>query len=111
LRELAARFDKPILLAETAYPWTLAWFDDTHNVVGQSQQLLPGFPASPSGQAAFVRQVWSTMKTLPPRARGGVVYWEPAWLAGGEAGSSWENMTLFDERGRPLPGLDALGSP
>ena len=48
------QFSKPIIIAETAYPFTLNWNDWTNNIVGTSNQLLPAFPASPLGQSNFI---------------------------------------------------------
>jgi len=96
LRELATRYDKGVLVVETAYPWTLGWFDDTHNVVGQESQLLDGYPASFEGQAKFLTEVTRIVRELPADLGRGVVWWEPAWLA---PGSAWENMGWVDERG------------
>src|SRR5690606_33079356 len=47
VHDLAARYHKPVVIVETAYPWTLGWHDDTHNLVGLESQLHPGYPASP----------------------------------------------------------------
>ena len=38
----------------------------------------------------------------------GVIYWAPENIAVQGVGSVWENMTLFDETGEALKGLDAL---
>ena len=54
---LAEQYGKPIIIVETAYPWTLAWFDDSHNIVGESGQLHDGYEASPEGQRAFLRDL------------------------------------------------------
>ena len=34
--DLAQRYDKDVIIVETAYPWTLDWYDNTHNIVGDS---------------------------------------------------------------------------
>jgi len=44
--DLAQRYGKEIVIVETAYPWTLDWYDNTHNIVGDSSQLLGGYPAT-----------------------------------------------------------------
>lgn len=49
LEDLAERYGKPIVIAETAYPWTLEWDDWTNNIIGEKSQLLPGYPASVTG--------------------------------------------------------------
>jgi arabinogalactan endo-1,4-beta-galactosidase len=109
LRTLARRFGKPVLVAETAYPWTLAWQDQMHNIVGLPSQLLPGLPATPDGQAAFAARLRQLVATVPGGL--GVIWWAPDLIpVSGGPGSPWENLTLFDFNGAALPALRALGS-
>ena len=107
LAGLHARFHREIRIVETGYPWTLAWWDSTHNVLGLPSQLVVGAPATPAGQRAFVLAVLDRAR----HARGcdGIYYWEPAWVTAPRAGSPWENAALFDSTGRALPALEALG--
>ncbi|MCU0444212.1 MAG: arabinogalactan endo-1,4-beta-galactosidase [Microscillaceae bacterium] len=109
LNQLIAQFDKPILIVETAYPWTLEYNDFTHNFVGQADQLMPGYPATPSGQKQFLLDLKKLIQNLDRQKGIGFCYWEPAWVAfkGKQAtdGSVWENQTIFDFANRALPGL------
>jgi arabinogalactan endo-1,4-beta-galactosidase len=109
LRGLAARFHKDVLVVETAYPWTLHWFDDARNLVGDRSQLLPGFDATPQGQAVFARRLRSVVESVPGGHGAGIWWWEPAWLATPAPGSPWENCALFDSAGTILPAARALG--
>jgi len=45
LFDLAEHYGKPIVIAETAYPWTLEWDDWSINIIGVEFQLLPGYSA------------------------------------------------------------------
>ncbi|MDK9698745.1 MAG: glycosyl hydrolase 53 family protein [bacterium] len=99
---LANTFQRPIFIAETAYPWTLSWNDTTFNLVGTSSQLLPGIPATPDGQAAFLDSVGSIVAALPNGLGRGICYWEPAWVSTASFGSPWENLALFDFHGNIL---------
>ena len=108
LADLAPRYSKDIIVVETAYPWTLGWFDDMHNPVGLPEQLLPGYPATPRGQADFLNAVLALVRAAPGGHGRGVFWWEPEWIAAPGLGSSWENLTLFDEQGQVLPALDAF---
>ncbi|MFZ9755937.1 MAG: glycosyl hydrolase 53 family protein, partial [Bacteroidia bacterium] len=54
LESLALAYNKPILILETFYPFTLQWNDLTHNEIGMEEHLVPGIPASPKGQAQFL---------------------------------------------------------
>lgn len=111
LATVARRGRLPITVVETAYPWTLAWSDDTHNVFGDARALLTGMPATPAGQTAYLEALHRTLAVLPNDRRGGVYWWEPAWIAVPGAGSPWENATLFDAEGVLQPAARTLGSP
>ncbi|MFQ5572132.1 MAG: glycosyl hydrolase 53 family protein [Rhodothermales bacterium] len=106
---LADRYRVPILVAETAYPWTLGWFDGETNIVGLPEQLHPGYPATPEGQAAFVHHVVATVEHTSSGLGKGVCYWSPDYVAAPGLGSPWENLALFDEGGEVLPAASALG--
>jgi arabinogalactan endo-1,4-beta-galactosidase len=110
LERLGTANDKDIMLAETAYPFTLEWNDYTNNLVGEASHLLSNYPASPTGQKNFLLTIRSMIE-LNPRGIG-FAYWEPEWVAyrGTEAsdGSPWENMALFDFNRQALPGLEAF---
>lgn len=102
LADLAARYGKGLMVVETAYPWTLGWFDDTHNVVGLPEHLLPGYPATPEGQAAFLAAVVDIVQSVPDGLGRGLFLWAPEWIAAPGFGSSWENLALFDQDGGAL---------
>ena len=53
LNDLSTRYNKELVVAETAYPWTLQWFDNENNIVGTSEQLHQGYPASVEGAKIF----------------------------------------------------------
>lgn len=110
LPALADRFGKPIIVAETAYPFTLDFTGRPweHGVTSLGD-LLPGYQASPDGQAAYLSRVVQIVKETPKGLGLGVFYWAPAWISTPGEESNWENVTLFDYDGEALPGLDALG--
>jgi arabinogalactan endo-1,4-beta-galactosidase len=108
--ELKHTFDKGILIAETAYPFTLEWNDWTHNSVGlESQLILPEYPATPSGQKDFLFD----LQDLIISANGiGLCYWGAEWIAydGPQStqGSGWENLALFDFNQQVQPGMQVF---
>ncbi|MDW8228868.1 MAG: glycosyl hydrolase 53 family protein [Saprospiraceae bacterium] len=109
LRQLGQR--KPVVIAETAYPFTLGWNDWTTNIVGLPEQLiLPDYPATPQGQWDFLRQIRRIVRATPGGL--GFCYWGAEWIAwkGPTAtdGSPWENQALFDFDHRALPVLRAF---
>jgi arabinogalactan endo-1,4-beta-galactosidase len=105
----ATRYGKPLWIVETAYPFTLGWDDDTGNLVGLEGQLLPGFPASPAGQQAFLEMLRARLAAVPGGLGRGLICWEPAWISAPQAGSPWENLCLFDFDGEALPALALPG--
>lgn len=113
LNDLANNYDKPILIAETAYPFTLNWNDWTNNVIGENAQLMSGFPASAEGQKQFLIALKQIIKNIPNQKGIGFCYWGAEWVAfrGNQStnGSSWENLALFDFDFNALPALDVFG--
>lgn len=114
LIQLETLYGKAIMIAETAYPFTLGWNDWTNNIVGLEDQLiLPDFPATPQGQKDFVQQLKTMMKDVEGGI--GLSYWGAELIAwNGEestAGSPWENQALFDFNNQALPVLDVFENP
>lgn len=104
-----SRYGRDVLLVETAYPWTLADADTYGNIYGPAG-LVDGYPASPAGQRDYMIRL--TQQVIDGGGAG-VFYWEPAWITSGlkdlwGTGSSWDNNTLFDARGRVHAGMDYL---
>ncbi|PWJ39376.1 glycoside hydrolase family 53 protein [Sediminitomix flava] len=97
ITSLQSTHQKKVLIAETAYPFTLGWNDWTNNIIGDESQLISDFPASPEGQKAFLKEIDNIILRTDAF---GWCYWAPDWVAfrGNEAtnGSSWENQALFD---------------
>ncbi len=108
LDQLEARYHKPILIAETAYPWTLNYDDNVGNIVGQSNPLLPGYPATVDGQKSYLNKVFDIVHNVPDSLGIGVVYWEPDYISVPGVGSSWENLAMFDFQGNALASMSAF---
>lgn len=109
LNDLAPRYNKDIVVAETAYPWTFADGDGYANIVTAQTALGTSYPATPEGQLDYMYAVLSILSQVPEHRGRGVVYWEPAWIPGvgwePGAGDAWDNMTLFDFNGRALSSI------
>ena len=110
LTALSQNFNKKILIAETSYPFTLGYNDWTNNVVGQNNQLIAGYDASPAGQKSYILAIKSLVKSVPNGA--GFCYWGGEWIAfkGNQAtnGSTWENQALWDFNNNALEGIQAF---
>ncbi len=105
---LSTTYSKKILIAETAYPWTLDWADNTNNIVGLENQLLEGYPPSVAGQHNFLNELINILFDLPGQAGMGLVYWAPDWITTNTFGSPWENLALFDFDGELLSSIDTF---
>lgn len=108
MNDLSGTHDKDIVIAETAYPFTLEWNDWTDNIVGETEQLiLPEFPATPEGQRDFVRRIRSITDEVENGI--GFCYWGAeliAWKGDQSTEASvWENQALFDFENTALPVL------
>ncbi|MGB0177325.1 MAG: glycoside hydrolase family 53 protein [Owenweeksia sp.] len=113
MQGLGETHNKKIVIAETAYPFTLEWNDWTNNIVGLNEQLiLPEYPATPEGQQKFIRQI----KTLTQEIENGTgfCYWGAELIAwkGNQSvcASPWENQALFDFNNKALPVLSEFGN-
>ncbi len=119
---LATQFHKPIVIAETQYPWTLAngnspLGDSTGDFVWQTSQLSPGYPASPGGQLSFITDELSILAQVPGGLGAGLFYWAPDWIPGvpwepgANIGSPNVNLTLFNFEGAALPSIGIFQNP
>ena len=104
---IAAKYARPIVVVEVAYPWTNQSFDTYPDV--SHEKPAAGMPAADkAGQAEFYRRLIREIKATPQGRGAGFIVWEPAWLPNPKFGSPMDNMTLFDEKGAPLPALGAI---
>ncbi|MFP5439332.1 MAG: arabinogalactan endo-beta-1,4-galactanase [Bacteroidia bacterium] len=110
MTSLGTAHNKKVLVAETAYPFTLQWNDWTNNVVGQNDQIITTYPATPAGQLNFLKAI---RKAVEDSGTGiGFAYWGAeltAWK-GTEAtnGSTWENQALWGFDYNTQPALEAF---
>lgn len=108
LSDLSERFSKDVMVVETAYAFSLENKDAERNFVGDDKKLLPGYPATPQGQAAFLRELHRRVRAIP---RGlGVVYWAPEYVVEKGIQNPYENLALFDfDRNLIVDSARALG--
>jgi len=107
--DLRTRYGKPVIIAETAYPFTRADADGEKNAV---DSLCSGYDATWDGQAGNFAAVQAAARN---GGAVGVFYWEPTWYAirgnGWDpadingTGDGWDNMAVFDWTGHINPGI------
>jgi len=111
VQEMIAQYGRPVLIVETAYPFTLLENDAEKNSIHSLSQLTPGYPATPQGQADNLRAVVQAARLGGAL---GFYYWEPTWTVvkgngwdptNPDSGCQWENQALFDFTGRALPAI------
>ncbi|OGU74236.1 MAG: hypothetical protein A2V93_08040 [Ignavibacteria bacterium RBG_16_34_14] len=111
LNDLATRYNKEIIVAEAAYPWTLEYFDNHNNFVWNSSQLHQGYSATVEGQFNFLYDLIEIIKNVPNNKGLGLFYWAPEYISVQPIGSPWENLTLFNFQGEALNSLSAFHEP
>ena len=113
MENIEHKFHKPVIVMETAFPYTDASHDEMPNIVtGQLTMEKMGLPPSVENQKAVLARVLCEVKAAQNGS--GVFYWEPVWYCkkgvGVEKGqgNEWENQALFDEHGKVLSSLCAF---
>lgn len=112
LNDISARYDKDVVVVETAYGFTLDDADGHPNIFNEYLEEVGGYPATEAGQAKFLYDLLEVIKNVPNNRGKGFFYWEPAWLGvegagwiSGE-GNAWENQAMFDFDGHALESLN-----
>lgn len=100
IARVKARYHADVMVVETAYPFTFDSGDSSVNLLGDSSVLLPGYPATPKGQLAYMEAL---TQTVADNGGIGVNYWAPDWISTKcktrwGSGSNWENAAWFDLR-------------
>jgi arabinogalactan endo-1,4-beta-galactosidase len=117
LNDLSVRYDRDVIVAETAYGFTTAEDDVEPQIFTAASAATAGIPATPAGQVSAFRTICDVVAAVP---RGiGVFYWEPTWTAvpgagwdpaDPESGDGWENQAWFDFDDRALPALQVCNA-
>ena len=111
MADLETRYGKQLIVAETAYAWTLENGDSLENSFGPGSEKLGGYKATVQGQATAIRDIIAAVAGTPKSLGIGIFYWEPDWIPVARAGwrtgdgEVWENQAMFDFHGKALPSL------
>lgn len=97
LSNIATKYDKKVMVAETSYAFTPDDSDFYGNTIGVGSGRVKDYPFTPQGQASLVRDVINTIVNKTVNGIG-VFYWEGTWICAG--GDSWkENSALWEKYG------------
>ncbi|KAA9380925.1 arabinogalactan endo-1,4-beta-galactosidase [Microbispora cellulosiformans] len=109
ISDMRSRYGKPVVIAETAYPFTADNADSTGNSVTSG---CSGYGLTWQGQGAEFAAVQNTARDAGAI---GVFYWEPTWYAvpgnGWDpaningSGDGWDNMAVFNWTGHINPNV------
>lgn len=104
LTNLVKRYQKPIIVAETAHAWRRS--DD--GFIGEQQERIAGFPATPKAQKEVIDLVMNITASLEENMGLGIYYWEPVVVPMEGMGGWCSNMGVFNEEGIALPALESF---
>ena len=100
LSNAAIRYGKPIIVAETAFPW--------NNSVTAWTNKLYGFPATTNGQVSFIAAITRMVQGVTNHLGAGIFYWGTEYQPGG-GNSDYNNSSFWDYGGNLLPVANAVG--
>jgi len=118
LNDIALRYEKDIIVVETAYLFTQENNDHFDNII--RFQTVRGYDPTPEGQAKMLADVMGVVRAVPNGRGLGIFYWDATWTAvmgngwdpkHKSSGNGWENQALFDYENRALPALSLFGKP
>jgi arabinogalactan endo-1,4-beta-galactosidase len=102
LSNAVVRYGKPVVVAETAFPWT-------NSMTGWTNKLY-GFAPTPDGQVSFIAALAKVVKSVPNHLGAGIFYWGAEYqTVSGVNEAGFSTSALFDNHGNLLPAADGLG--
>jgi len=97
LTNAARRYSKPVLLAETDFPWS-------------NSTNIYGIPATPDGQVQYLATLAQVVKSVPGEQSAGICWWGSEYQTITNASlAGFDKRSFFDSTGNALPILDAMG--
>ena len=100
LTNAAKRYVKPIIIAETAFPWTNSYW--TTNIYD--------IPSSTNGQVQFLAALAQIVKSVPCRLGAGIFWWGAEYQkTAGVNSAGFDTASFFNSSGNVLPIADAFG--
>lgn len=125
LNDISARYDKDVLIAETAFPFTTDRIDSDVMIFTDEHASSVTYKIDPEGQSEFMLDLMNAIRSVDNERGIGFFYWEPTWCNIRQArwateegvrylnkdaapGNVWANLALFDFDGHALPALKAI---
>ena len=99
---IAAKYCKPIFVAEVAHPWRLP----EKGFVTAEQLAFSGFSASTEAQKEVLDSIFKITANIPNGLGRGVYYWEPVIIP--ESFGYSANMGIFNDDGIALPAIESF---
>lgn len=97
LSQIAEKYDKKVMVMETAYAYTADDTDFYGNTISDGSAVTKAYPYTVQGQANCIRDTVDTIRNKTVNGIG-VVYWEGTWISvGGE--SREKNSQLWEKFG------------
>jgi Glycosyl hydrolase family 53 len=97
LNQTALRYRKPVILMETAFPWT-------------NSAAVVGIPATPEGQSRYVAELARIVQNIPHDRGRGIVWWGSEYQQlNGVGTAGFEHRSFFNSAGNVLPVAESLG--
>ena len=97
LSNIATKYGKKVMVAETSYAYTAEDGDFNGNTIGEGGGIVKDYPFTVQGQANLIRDVIDTVANKTVGGIG-VFYWEGTWIPVG-GGSYQENLSLWERDG------------
>ncbi len=114
LDDISARYNKDVIVVETAYAFTDKEDDFLSNIANRGM-VVTGYPFTPEGQRTMLRDIMAIVRAVPNGRGLGVFWWDATWTAvpgngwdstDPKSGNAWENQALFDFDDRALPAME-----
>jgi arabinogalactan endo-1,4-beta-galactosidase len=97
LTNAARRYNKPVLIAETDFPWA-------------NSTNIYGIPATPNGQVQYLATLAQVVKSVPGGQGAGICWWGSEYQSVTNASlAGFDKRSFFDSSGNSLPIVDAMG--
>jgi arabinogalactan endo-1,4-beta-galactosidase len=100
LTNAALRYGKPVMVAETAFPWTNSYWATN----------LYGIPGTTNGQVQYAAALAQAVKSVPNGLGAGIFWWGAEYQKlNGVNEAGFNTTSFFDAKGNVLPAADAFG--